>query len=213
MSFNATQHIVFNKPVGIAQALPTDARSYFYDAVNFTYRPYQNTAEVLAYLDQAKYRKGQFPIIINTGGTLSGGLITGGVNEEWWFKDGASDADLVQKSGSTLAGPPGPTGPAGATGPQGPVGPQGPNGSQGPIGPRGLTGPAGPAGIGVPAGGATRTFLGKVDAADYNANWFVIRELPVGGAPMDILAINMLGDPEWQPLNDLLASRVLTGTL
>jgi hypothetical protein len=74
-----TAHTVVSKPLGITKT-PTDARSYFYDAVHFIYRPYVSTTEVLSYLSstnatlKVQYRSGQFPIIINTGGTLNGTL-------------------------------------------------------------------------------------------------------------------------------------------
>jgi hypothetical protein len=101
-------HTVVSKPLGLTKT-PTDARSYFYDAVHFVYRPYVSTTEVLSYLSstnatlKAQYRSGQFTIIINTGGTLnsSNGVLTGGTNVEWWFKDGTDDASLVVKSAIT----------------------------------------------------------------------------------------------------------------
>lgn len=86
-----------NKPYAPAQATPTDSRSYYYDAVNFTWRPYQSTSEVLFYLNLSKYRTGQFDIVVNVGGILSGGLITGGVNTVWYFKNGTADSNLVIK--------------------------------------------------------------------------------------------------------------------
>ena len=104
--YNPAIHTATNKPIGLI-GKPVDARSYYYDAVNFVYRAYVDTAEVLAYLNTASDRTGQFPIIINTGGSLSAGVITGGTNTEWWFKDGVSDGDLVLKNagggGSGLA--------------------------------------------------------------------------------------------------------------
>lgn len=90
-------HTVSNKSYGMAQAGPTDARTYFYDPNFFKYRAYQSTAEVLAYLTLPKYRTGQFDIVINTGGTLASGVITGGTNAVWYFKDGQADGDLVPK--------------------------------------------------------------------------------------------------------------------
>ncbi len=86
-----------NKPYAPSSASPTDSRSYYYDAVNFTWRPYQSTAEVLFYLNLPKYRTGQFDIIVNAGGVLSGGLITGGINTVYYFKNGTADSNLVVK--------------------------------------------------------------------------------------------------------------------
>ncbi len=95
--YNPANFSTSNRPFGSSQAFATDARSYFYETSTFTWRPYQNTAEVLSYLNLAKYRTGQFDIIVNTGGALSGGLIIGGVNEVWFFKNGTADSNLVKK--------------------------------------------------------------------------------------------------------------------
>lgn len=97
--YNPSEHTVSNKAYGVAQDAPTDARSKFYDKVNFRYRAYVSLAEVRSYLNQTKYRSGQFDIIVNTGGTLSNGVITGGTNAVWYFKDGTGDANLVKKTG------------------------------------------------------------------------------------------------------------------
>jgi hypothetical protein len=95
--YDPSKHIPVNKGLGVAQAAPTDARSMFYDANNFVYRPYQSTAEVLTYLSLAKYRVGGFDIIVNSGGTLANGVITGGTNSIYYFKDGTADGDLTLK--------------------------------------------------------------------------------------------------------------------
>lgn len=86
-----------NKPYAPNAAAPTDSRSYFYDPGNFVWRAYQNTTEVKSYLNLAKYRTGQFDIIVNTGGFLSGGNLIGGTNSVWYFKDGQADSNLVPK--------------------------------------------------------------------------------------------------------------------
>jgi len=100
MAYTPTQHTVTNKSLGIAQAVPTDARSYYYQADIFKYRTYQDESEVLAYLNTDASRTGQFSIYINDG-TLdtTTGVFTGGTLTEWWFKDGVTDADLVEKTG------------------------------------------------------------------------------------------------------------------
>lgn len=87
-----------NKPYAPAQASPTDSRSYIYDSLNFRWRPYVSTEEVLQYLYLPKYRVGQFDIVVNTGGVLSNGQIIGGTNAIWYFKDGTDDDDLVLKT-------------------------------------------------------------------------------------------------------------------
>jgi hypothetical protein len=100
MAYIPSKHTVTNKPLGIGQAIPTDARSYYYQTDILTYRPYQDEAEVLAYLNTPASRTGQFSIYINDG-TLdeTTGEFTGGTITEWWFKDGVTDADLVEKTG------------------------------------------------------------------------------------------------------------------
>jgi hypothetical protein len=100
MAYISSQHTVSNKPLGIGQAIPTDARSYYYQTDIFKYRPYEDTAEVLAYLDTPASRTGQFSIFINDG-TLdtTTGEFTGGSVTEYWFKDGVADSDLVAKTG------------------------------------------------------------------------------------------------------------------
>jgi parallel beta-helix repeat (two copies) len=95
MSYNPSLHTVTNKALGIAQANPTDARSYFYDEALFKYRPYNSTAEVLTYLDKPDYRTGHVSAFIEEGGVIN----------EYWFKDGTGDNDLVLKNiGSVIAG-------------------------------------------------------------------------------------------------------------
>ena len=98
MAYAASQHTVTNKALGIGQATPTDARSYYFQSDIFVYRPYQDTTEVLAYLVTPQSRTGQFSIFINDG-TLDSttGEFTGGVVHEYWFKDGVADGDLVEK--------------------------------------------------------------------------------------------------------------------
>lgn len=83
--------------MGMSQANPTDARSYFFDETNFVYRPYVSTTEVTTYLDLPKYRFGNFLIFINSTGTLNGdGTITGGVVDTYMFKNGTTNGNLVQ---------------------------------------------------------------------------------------------------------------------
>src|ERR1700743_1759151 len=80
-TYNPSNFTVSNKPYGSAQAFPTDARSLYYDPVNFVWRPYQNVNEVWSYLNLSKYRVGNFVVIIDSGGTLqSNGTYTNGHN-------------------------------------------------------------------------------------------------------------------------------------
>lgn len=90
----STDGVSIGRPIG-ATNFPTDARSYFRDRTNFTWRPYVSTTEVLTTLNTSAHRKGHFPIIVNTGGTLLNGVITGGSNAMWWFRDGLTNGDLV----------------------------------------------------------------------------------------------------------------------
>jgi lysophospholipase L1-like esterase len=90
---------VASKPYAISQAAPVDGRTYKADSINFLWRPYNGTNEVLSYLNLAKYRTGQFPIEVNIGGTLnSNGTFTGGYIYECWFRNGTADSNLVLKS-------------------------------------------------------------------------------------------------------------------
>lgn len=91
-TYNPALHTVTNKAIGIAQATPCDARTFYYDAGTFTYRPYANRAEILAYLNLAKYRVGNFPIIMDSSS----------VRYELWFRNGTTDGDLVLKYPQTV---------------------------------------------------------------------------------------------------------------
>ena len=103
-TYNPAQGTVSNKPYAPGQAVPTDSRSYFYDATNFLWRPYQSTTEVLSYLNLSKYRTGHFSIYVNPTGTLNGnGTFTGGTIAEYWFKNGTANGNLVLKQDSTKA--------------------------------------------------------------------------------------------------------------
>ena len=97
-TYNPTKGTASNKPYAPSQGVPTDSRTYFYDSINFLWRPYATTSEVKSYLNLPKYRVGQFDVVVNTGGTLSSGVITGGSNAIWYFKNGTADSNLVLKS-------------------------------------------------------------------------------------------------------------------
>lgn len=84
--YTPSLHTPMNKPIGIAQAVPTDARSYYYDANTFTYRPYASTSEVLAYLNTSVKRSGHFFIYVNVGGSV----------KTYMFRNGTLDANLVE---------------------------------------------------------------------------------------------------------------------
>jgi Repeat of unknown function (DUF5907) len=96
-TYDPTKATVSNKPYGSAQAFPTDARSYFYDATNFVWRPYQSTAEVNSFLNLPKYRTGQFIIVVDSGGLLQpNGVFIGGHNTFWIYKDSTANSNLVE---------------------------------------------------------------------------------------------------------------------
>lgn len=94
-----------NKPYAPATPIPTDGRTYKLDSVNGLFRPYNGTAEVLTYLPTgSQYRVGQFPIIINVGGSLqSNGTFVGGQIQVYWFLRGQADSNLVRMD-STSSG-------------------------------------------------------------------------------------------------------------
>lgn len=107
--YNPSIHTVTNKAIGFGQATPGDARSMYFDATLFVYRPYQNITEVKTYLNLAKYRTGNFIIVVDSGGILQiNGTYVGGHNTFWMFKDSTADANLVELnllgSGAPCAG-------------------------------------------------------------------------------------------------------------
>lgn len=83
--YNPTNFTVSNKSYGMSQAGSTDARSMFYDAGTFTMRNYASRAEILAYLNLAKYRAGKFPIYLDSASRTY----------VLFFRDGTADANLV----------------------------------------------------------------------------------------------------------------------
>lgn len=98
MAYNPQDGSLSAKPYAPSQGVPTDARSYYYDSALYKWRPYQSTAEVLAYLDTATKRTGHFPVFVHSGTLESDGTFTGGSITEYWFKDGVADASLVVKT-------------------------------------------------------------------------------------------------------------------
>lgn len=112
-TYNPSQHSVVSSAMGESQAAPLDARSMYWDNTNQVYRAYQNTSECLSYLNLAKYRYGNFLIIIDSGGTLQpNGTYVGGKNLFYMFKDSTANANLIELnllggSGVTSFGPSG----------------------------------------------------------------------------------------------------------
>lgn len=96
-TYNPSLFTVTNKSIGIAQAVPTDGRSMFWDNTNFVARDYASVNEVYSYLNLSKYRAGHFPVYIHLGGTLGGnGIWAGGITQVWFFKDSVANANLVR---------------------------------------------------------------------------------------------------------------------
>lgn len=108
-TYNPSLFTVTNKSLGVAQSVPTDARSQFWDNTNLVARDYASVNEVWSYLNLPKYRQGGFPIYIRNGGILGGGGVwVGGTRQIWWFKDSTGNANLVRwyTDSSGIAGGP-----------------------------------------------------------------------------------------------------------
>ena len=94
-TYNPGSHIIANDAIGFSQATPSDGRSMFWDASFFRWRDYASTTEVLTTLPILANRFGHYPIFIHVGGSLSGGIWTGGITQVWFFKNGTADSNLV----------------------------------------------------------------------------------------------------------------------
>lgn len=95
-TYNPVNGLLTNKPLGVAQAVPTDMRTRFYDSIHHLYRDYRDTTEVSDYLNLEKWRAGNYLIMVHSGGVLNGdGTYTGGTTEAWWYKNGTARSDLV----------------------------------------------------------------------------------------------------------------------
>lgn len=94
--FNPSIHVTINDAIGQSQQAPIEGRGMYWDAVNFKWRDFQSTAEVLSTLPTNANRFSHFPIWIHVGGTLSGGVWTGGISQAWFFKDGLANGNLVR---------------------------------------------------------------------------------------------------------------------
>jgi len=88
MAYDPSLFTTSNKSVGIAQGVPTDGRSWFYDPLDaFTPRVFNDKAEVILYMADHELRKGHVSYFYMEGGT---------VREGWWA-NGIEDADFVEK--------------------------------------------------------------------------------------------------------------------
>lgn len=100
---NTGYFTVSNKPYSPATGIPTDGRTYKADTINGLFRPYNGTTEVKTYLPiGSQFRIGQFPIVVNVGGSLqSNGSFIGGQIQVWWFLRGQADSNLVRMDSAT----------------------------------------------------------------------------------------------------------------
>lgn len=104
MAYNpAVAGVTVNMPIAPSGATPIDKRSLYYDEANQEYRAFLSTAEAIAYLNTPESRS-YVTILINTGGTEEDGVIDGGTNSEWWWKDNLTDGGLVLKGTGTGGG-------------------------------------------------------------------------------------------------------------
>lgn len=102
--YTPSENTGLNKPPAVINS-PLDARSYYYDAAHFVRRPYQSLTEVRATLTTTASRVGQFPIIVNTTGTIgTDWKLTGGVNSVYWFRNCTDDTCLVLNSATVQPG-------------------------------------------------------------------------------------------------------------
>jgi len=97
MSFKPSDHLSLNKPIA-TDGKPEIARYCFYDKDLFIYRPFRTLEEVFLYFPTEKSRKFLQSVLVNTGGTIENGVITGGTNEEYWWKDNYTNQGLVLKN-------------------------------------------------------------------------------------------------------------------
>src|SRR6185312_9744049 len=107
--YNPGIHVVVNDAVAPAQPVPLDARTQYWDAISFHYRPFVSAAEAKSYLATTASRSGNAIIVVDSGGILQpNGTYSGGTNNFWMFKDGTADGNLVEMnlfgSGSGCSG-------------------------------------------------------------------------------------------------------------
>jgi hypothetical protein len=101
MSYQPSLGLTSNKSLAVT-GKPDGFRTYYADPTSGIQRQFLNIAEALAWFDTPAKRVGQFDIVINTGGTLAFGVITGGINNVFYFKDGIQDSDLKLKAGEVV---------------------------------------------------------------------------------------------------------------
>lgn len=88
---------VVNKPVATI-GVSLDRRSQLAVEEDFLSRDFISTTEAIEYYSTAFSRGGGFSVFVNETGVLQpDGSILGGVRNEYWWKDGTADGDLVLK--------------------------------------------------------------------------------------------------------------------
>lgn len=95
-TYDPTKATVSNKPYGPAGAFPTDSRSYYFDPVNFIWRRFQSTSEILTYFPNAFNRVGNVPLWVCTGTLQTNGTFLNGQTFCYMFRNGTNDSNLVQ---------------------------------------------------------------------------------------------------------------------
>lgn len=100
-----TDFTISAKPLAILKS-EIDWRSYFLDKTKAPplRRPYASVAEALDHLNSSnpivvkQLRTGNFPVYIHSGSLQGDGSFQGGEVNEYWFRNGIADYDLVRKT-------------------------------------------------------------------------------------------------------------------
>jgi lysophospholipase L1-like esterase len=94
--FNASKAQAFNKSATSNGGHPLDYKAMYHDTIHFVDRPFTSVAEANSFLPSVQRVIG-LQVVINTGGSVNGttGLLTGGTNDWYYYKDGIADGNLV----------------------------------------------------------------------------------------------------------------------
>src|SRR5882757_1915366 len=92
--FVTSKQQTFNLMAAATGQKGLDGKSKYLDTINFKIRAFTSVAEANSYLPTLQRSAGQM-MLVNTGGSLSLGVITGGVNDYYFYKNGITDGDLV----------------------------------------------------------------------------------------------------------------------
>lgn len=99
--FVASKQQGFNNTLAATGQKILDGKAKYKDTINFTNRAFTSVAEANSYLPSVQRTVGQM-MLINTGGSLSAGVITGGTNAWYYYKDGITDGNLVLMGAGNL---------------------------------------------------------------------------------------------------------------